>query len=42
MPMLTADGTRPRVRAAAEKEPWSRTARKSRTVSLVKAMAICQ
>src|SRR6218665_2427350 len=36
--MLTADGTRPSARAAAEKEPWSSTARKTSTLSLFKAM----
>ena len=37
--MLTAEGTRPSARAAAEKEPWSSTARKTRTLSEEKAMA---
>ena len=35
--MLTAEGTRPSARAAAEKEPWSSTARKSCTLSEEKA-----
>jgi hypothetical protein len=37
--MLTADGTLCSARAAAEKEPWSITARKTSTLSLEKAMA---
>ena len=36
--MLTAEGTRPSARAAAENDPWSSTERKIRTVSLVKAI----
>jgi hypothetical protein len=39
MAMLTADGTLRSARAAAEKEPWSITARKTSTLSLEKAMA---
>ena len=40
--MLTADGTRPSARAAAEKEPWSSTARNRCTLSEEKAMpALC-
>ena len=38
MPMLTAEGTRPKARAAPEKEPRSRTARNSSMVSLEKFM----
>jgi len=41
MAMLTADGTRPSARAAAENEPWSSTARSTLTLSLEKA-TICQ
>jgi hypothetical protein len=39
MAMLTAEGTRESARAAAEKEPWSSTARKTCALSEVKAMA---
>jgi len=35
--MLTADGTRPGARAAAENEPWSSTARNTLTLSLENA-----
>ena len=38
MVMLTAEGTRERARAAAEKEPWSSTARNTCTLSEWKAM----
>jgi hypothetical protein len=38
MLMLTADGTRPSARAAAENEPWSSTARKIATLSDENAM----
>jgi hypothetical protein len=37
--MLTADGTLCKARAAAEKEPWSITARNTSTLSLEKAIA---
>jgi hypothetical protein len=37
--MLTAEGTRPSAREAAEKEPWSITARNTCTLSLEKLMA---
>ncbi|WP_170304308.1 hypothetical protein [Duganella radicis] len=38
--MLTADGTRPSARAAAEKEPWSSTAKKIAMLSDEKAITI--
>jgi hypothetical protein len=38
--MLMAEGTRPNLRAAAEKEPLSTTARKTFSDSLVNAMVV--
>jgi len=39
MPMLTAEGTLPNARAAAENEPRSTTAKNNWTLSLVKLIA---